>query len=64
MRHLYFKVEKRETLDPHCDGCKEAQDFVMKTRYRGDRSILGNIDDPLGIDMHRPLTETDDLTIS
>ena len=54
LRHLYFKQEKREALDPaNCQGCREIQDLIFKSQFRGDTT------DPVGVDIHRPLTESE-----
>ena len=57
LRHLYFKHEKRELLEPEtCQGCREIQDFMFKPRVHGDET------DPFGVDVHRPLTESEEIT--
>jgi hypothetical protein len=49
MRHLYFKLEKAGLeLDSGCHGCHEIRNFLNMPGYRGD------LDNPLGVDMHRP----------
>jgi hypothetical protein len=54
LRHLYFKHEKREPLDPErCQGCREIQDFMFKPQFRGDTT------DRVGAEIYRPLTEPD-----
>ena len=52
LRHLYFKHEGRKPLEPErCQGCREIQDFMFKPGFRGDTT------DPVGVEIHRPLTE-------
>jgi hypothetical protein len=56
LRHLYFKHEGRKPLEPErCQGCREIQDFMFKPQFRGD------VTDPVGVEVHRPPTESEDL---
>lgn len=49
--HLYTKLDA-ESIKLHsatCHGCMEITEFLSNSEYRG------NLDDPLQVDMHRPL---------
>ena len=49
--HLYAKLEP-DGMTLHsatCHGCMEIREFLSNPEYRG------NLDDPLEVDMHRPL---------
>ena len=49
LAHLYTKLEA-DGMELHAtgDGCDEIREFLASPQYRG------NLDDPLGVDMHRP----------
>lgn len=50
LRHLYSTVDAHGmTLHSSCHGCIEIRGFLSIPEYRG------NLDDPLEVDMHRPL---------
>ena len=51
LTHLYTKVDA-DGMKIHsapCDGCIEIREFLSNPEYRG------KLDDPLQVDMHRPL---------
>ena len=51
LTHLYTKLEA-DTMtlhSPTCHGCIEIREFLSNPAYRG------KLDDPLQVDMHRPL---------
>lgn len=51
LTHLYTKLDA-DGMKIHsatCDGCIETKEFLSNPEYRG------NLDDPLQVDMHRPL---------
>ena len=51
LKHLHTKLEADGMIlhSPTCLGCIEIRDFLSNPEYRG------NLDEPLEVDMHRPL---------
>ncbi len=51
LTHLYTKLDAdgMTLQSPTCHGCMEITEFLSNAEYRG------NLDDPLQVDMHRPL---------